>query len=429
MSEKQLYAYSSNSVSTPDILTKSSSATSTVALLVLPSDIVSITDPANTLSVTRIIVAGSSGDSDRVTNPANTTPSVTPSVVASNGGERDSVTDPVDTISITRSVTTSSDSEGSPHKANATSVTLSVTASIGSSSVDALPNSLNGNNGASNNSQSNTALLAAQITSPSTKSSHPLTFPVLFSTSSQDLPAGKSSHLPTFSGSSLPSSTNSPAVGSTSASSQPSAQTSVGPSPTVLADSWKRVPIGAIIGGISGGLTLIVLLLISIFCAYRDRRAGRRSLSAAPQATVIPFTAETPSHIIFPTRKIIQPSPLTTDNHPSPTTSESAQFPVSVPLPLQTLSETCPAPSSQVLPSVIDIHAGTRSMATTPTAPFTSVSQSIWTQRVLEREGQFEEQEEKMREEMNGTAVEHSSADSLPEYESARGDVLIYHEL
>lgn len=68
-------------------------------------------------------------------------------------------------------------------------------------------------------------------------------------------------------------------------------------------------------------------------------------------------------------------------------------------------------------------------MATTPTAPFTSVSQSIWTQRGLEREGQFEEQEEKMREEMNGTAVEHSSADSLPEYESARGDVLIYHEL
>lgn len=83
-----------------------------------------------------------------------------------------------------------------------------------------------------------------------------------------------------------------------------------------------------------------------------------------------------------------------------------------------------PVQSSNILPSVLDIHGGTRTMATTPAGP---LAQSTSSQS--ERERQLEAEIEALRAEMRRTR-DHKvvPVDSLPGYNSARQDVLIHGE-
>lgn len=213
----------------------------------------------------------------------------------------------------------------------------------------------------------------------------------------------------------------------TTAPSSSASPTSTSSAPTTS----HSTPVGAIVGGIVGGIAAISLLLIALLC-YRRRQRTRSGLTTSTTHTSIsPFTSDTLSSEPSSTTKASFASlgqPLATyrpawHHEPSnPAPRDSTHLPLSPPSRLAPLSDA-PVLSSHGLPSVLDIHAGTRTIATTPMGPLSTTS----SERDRERERQLEEEVERLRTEMREMRA-GKVREKLPGYESSGDDVLIHRE-
>lgn len=223
--------------------------------------------------------------------------------------------------------------------------------------------------------------------------------------------------------------TDTDAITATSSSANPTSSSS--PSAPTTSATSRSTPIGAIVGGVVGGVAAISLLLIAFLC-YRRRQRTRSGLTTSTLHTSIsPFTTDTLTPEPSSTTKasfasLVQPPasfrPVRYHESSNPAPSEPTHLPYSLLSRAPALSDA-PILSSRLLPSVLDIHAGSRTMATTPMGPLSTTS----SQRDREREMQLEEEVERLRTEMREMRA-GKARETLPGYENARDDILIHRE-